>query len=201
MVIGNWLYVRAQGAILAVVVAGLWLAGVGLASGEGVPGQEAAAAEGRIYQRQFTAPELAPIYEAVHIGLENSRFFVIQELDIGKNLARNAARWGEDYNRNRFEQVRGMVICNPWYANQLLNRDPRLMVLCPITLTFLYRKEVGIVLYERLRPAGVGSPAEELLREMDETVIVAVEKATPGGESLYGPRPGDFPGGTSEEPP
>jgi len=197
MVIGNWLYVRAQGAILAAVVAGLWLAGVGLASGEGVPGQEAAAAEGRIYQRQFTAPELAPIYEAVHIGLENSRFFVIQELDIGKNLARNAARWGEDYNRNRFEQVRGMVICNPWYANQLLNRDPRLMVLCPITLTFLYRKEVGIVLYERLRPAGVGSPAEELPLEMDETLIVAPQMATPVEESQSGLRPGVLPVGPS----
>lgn len=36
---------------------------------------------------------------------------------------------GEDYNRNNFEGVHSMVICNPWYANQVLNLDPVMMTL------------------------------------------------------------------------
>ncbi|HSR63949.1 MAG TPA: hypothetical protein VLN56_11145 [Gammaproteobacteria bacterium] len=36
---------------------------------------------------------------------------------------------GEEYNRNNFEDVHSMVICNPWYANQVLNLDPVMMTL------------------------------------------------------------------------
>lgn len=36
---------------------------------------------------------------------------------------------GEDYNRNNFEGVHSMVICNPCYANQVLNLDSVMMTL------------------------------------------------------------------------
>lgn len=118
------------------------------------------------------------IYDKVYKALEESRFFVIFEVNIGKNLARNAERWGDDYNRNKFEGVRSMVICNPWYANQVLNLDPELMALCPLTVTLLYKNGNATVLFEKLMPVAKGSPAEAILWEVENTIISAIEGVT-----------------------
>ncbi|MGH8246349.1 MAG: DUF302 domain-containing protein [Gammaproteobacteria bacterium] len=121
--------------------------------------------------------EFGAVYSRVHPALEEARFFVIFEADIGHNLARNADRWGEDYNRNAYEGVRSLVICNPWYANQLLNLDPELMALCPMSVTLLYKGGVVTVLFERLGVVAPGSPAADVLWEVENTIITAIESA------------------------
>ena len=119
-------------------------------------------------------------YDRVHAALEEARFFVIFEADIGHNLARNAQRWGDDYNRNAYEGVRSMVICNPWYANQLLNLDPKVMAVCPMSVTVLYKQGVITVLFERLTAAAPDSPAHDVLWEMENTIISAIESVAMG---------------------
>jgi len=152
------------------------VAGLALALPLAAPSQQQAEQGGFVYRQQVRAP-LDQVYPQVYRELEASRFFVVQELNIGKQLARNAERWGEDYNRNRIEAVRAMVICNPWYANQLLNLDPDLMALCPLNVMLLHKQGMSTVQYRRLQPAAVGSPAEELLWEVDNRIIAVIESA------------------------
>jgi len=115
------------------------------------------------------------IYQNLYKSLEDSGFYVIFEANIGKNLEKNAERWGEDYNRNKFESVRSMVICNPNYSNQLLNLDPKMMALCPMNVTLLHKQGKTTVLFERLMPNAAGSPAQDILWEMENGIISAIE--------------------------
>jgi len=115
------------------------------------------------------------VYQELYKALEVARFYVIFEANIGKNLARNAEKWGEDYNRNKFEAVRSMVICNPEFANQVLNLDPKMMALCPLTVTLLYKEETTTILFEKLIPVAKGSPAEDVLWEVENTIISTIE--------------------------
>ncbi len=115
------------------------------------------------------------VYQSVYKSLEEARFYVIFETNIGKNLARNAKRWGDEYNKNHFELVKSMVVCNPYYANQVMNLDPKMMALCPMTITVMYKKGKSTVLFEKLTPVAEGSAAEDVLWEVENTVITAIE--------------------------
>lgn len=117
------------------------------------------------------------VYQAVYKSLEKANFYVIFEANIGKNLARNAKRWGEDYNRNGFDMVKSMVICSPYYVNQVLNIDPKMMALCPLTVSVLAKGESTTVLFERLVPAAGDSPAVDILWEVENTIITAIDNA------------------------
>ncbi len=121
------------------------------------------------------AGKLDDIYPQLYKALEASGFYVIFEANIGKNLSRNAEKWGEDYNRNNFTGVKSMVICNPYYANQVLNLDPKLMALCPLTVTVLEKDANTTVLFERLTPIAAGSPAEDILWEVETTILSAID--------------------------
>jgi uncharacterized protein (DUF302 family) len=134
----------------------------------------AAAQTDAIYEANIDEP-VDEIYQELYKALEAARFYVIFEANIGKNLARNAEKWGEDYNRNKFEAVRSMVICNPEYANQVLNLDPKMMALCPLTVTLLYKAGTTTILFEKLTPAATGSPAEDILWEVENTIISTIE--------------------------
>lgn len=122
-----------------------------------------------------TQQAMETVYPKLYKALENSRFYVIFEANIGKNLARNAEKWGDEYNRNKFEEVRSMVICNPDYANKVLNLDPKMMAMCPMTVTLLYKQGTTTILFERLTPVAVGSAAEDILWEVENTIISAIE--------------------------
>ena len=117
------------------------------------------------------------VYSAVYKSLEESRFYVIFEANIGKNLARNAKRWGDDYNRNKFELVKSMLVCNPFFANQVMNLDPKMMALCPITITVMSKQGRTSVLFKKLTPVAEGSAAEDVLWEVENTIMTAIENA------------------------
>jgi len=119
----------------------------------------------------------AEVYQAVYKSLEESRFYVIFEANIGKNLARNAERWGDEYNKNKFEFVKSMVVCNPYYTNQVMNLDPEMMSLCPLNITVMSKTGKSTVLFEKLTPVAKGSPAEDVLWEIENTIITAIENA------------------------
>jgi uncharacterized protein (DUF302 family) len=129
-----------------------------------------------IYQAVIEAP-FDSTYDKVYKALESQRFYVVYELNIGKSLARNKERWGEEYNRNEFEEVRTMIVCNPWYANQVLNKDPRMIALCPLTISVLYKKGIVTIYFERLTVKTEDGPLSELLWEIESTIISAIEGA------------------------
>ncbi len=80
------------------------------------------AAESTVFELVVDKP-IAEVYPAVYKSLEQARFFVVFEPDIGANLSGFAKRWGDDYNRNGLSAIRSMVFCNGWYTNQVSNKD------------------------------------------------------------------------------
>ena len=59
----------------------------------------AAEANPGVYMQQVDKP-VSAVYDKLYKSLEDARFFVVFEPNIGKNLARFSDKWGDDYNRN-----------------------------------------------------------------------------------------------------
>jgi len=130
----------------------------------------------RVYQQRVEKP-VDDVYAAVYSALEDARFFVVFEANIGKNLAGFAERWGDDYNRSKLSAIRSMVFCNGWYANQVSNLDPVMLGFCPLHITIIENNGVTTVLFNRPSVMAGDSPALPVLREVENGVIAAIEKA------------------------
>ncbi len=116
------------------------------------------------------------VYSNVYKALEQAKFYVVFEPDIGSNLSRFAKRWGDEYNQNRLNTIRAIVFCNGWYANQVSNRDPDMLGLCPLHATVIAKGGKTTVLFNRPSVIAAGSPALKLIREIENEVIDAIRK-------------------------
>lgn len=114
-------------------------------------------------------------YDQVRQSLEDHRFFVVFEPNIGNSLSHFKERWGDDYNRNGFEEIRSLVFCNPWYANQVVNKDPEMAALCPLSVTLLHKKGVTQLMF--LRPSQIHpeSPSQAILEELEVDIVKALK--------------------------
>jgi len=116
-------------------------------------------------------------YKKVYTSLEDNRFFVVLEPDIGANLSRFGKNWGDDYNQNKIERIKSMVFCNGWYANLVSNADPDMLGLCPLHVTMTHKAGVTKVLFVRPDFVAKGTKAEKVARELTQGVIEAIDKA------------------------
>ncbi|MFT5133560.1 MAG: hypothetical protein ACI9SC_002033 [Gammaproteobacteria bacterium] len=135
---------------------------------------------GSVYEITVTAV-FDHLYDSAYKLLEESNMFVVKELNIAATLKRNKKKWGDNYNKNGYEEVRTLVLCNPWYANEVLNRTPRLMTLCPLAVSFLHKEGETTILYGYRAPLAEGTSSYEIFREIDSTIISAIKIAA----SLY----------------
>lgn len=138
-----------------------------------------AAGAGAVYTRDINR-DFEPVYREVYTGLEDAGFHVVYEAFISDALAKHAGEWGDDYNRNHYEVVRSIVICSPSYANRILNRDPRMLAVCPINVTVLYKQGVTTLLFVRLASIDRNSPAGDVLREMDNRILGVLRGVSAG---------------------
>ncbi len=120
---------------------------------------------------------LSEVYERVYKNLEDARFYVVFEANIGANLARFSKKWGDDYNRNKLDEIRSMVFCNGWYANKVSNLDPNMLGFCPLHITLIERQGKTTVLFNRPGMIAQDSPAKALLLNIETKVIAAIESA------------------------
>lgn len=116
------------------------------------------------------------VYDKVYKSLEDARFYVVFEPNIGANLANFAEKWGDDYNRNKLSAIRSMVFCNGWYANKVSNLDPNMLGFCPLHITLIERDGKTTVLFNRPSVISQHSPAKDLLMEIETEVVTAIEK-------------------------
>lgn len=129
-----------------------------------------------VYQKTIDA-SMDETYKRVYEQLEENRFFIVFEPNIGKNLSGFAERWGEDYNHNGLTGIRSMVFCNGWYANAVSNADPSMLALCPLHITLIEKDSMTTVLFSRPTVIAAGSPAAEIVTEIESKVINALDKA------------------------
>jgi uncharacterized protein (DUF302 family) len=133
-------------------------------------------ADSSIYQLKVDKP-MTEVYDKVYKSLEDSRFYVVFEPNIGKNLLSFAERWGDQYNRSQLSAIRSMVFCNAWYANQVSNRDPGMLALCPLHLTLIEKDGSTTALFLRPTAVAENSPAKDILADLEFEVIAAIKKA------------------------
>ncbi len=130
----------------------------------------------RVYAVDVEAP-MEQVYADSMLALEDMGFAVVAELNIGAGLAKKAWRWGANYNRNRYTEVRSMVLCHPEHANEVLNQDPVMMAMCPVTLTVLYKEGVTSLLFDRPSYGiAADNPAYPVLARLEEDFIAALER-------------------------
>ncbi len=133
----------------------------------------ATAAEKAVFQQSVPKP-VAEVYDEVREALENAKFSVVFEANIGKRLANFADRWGDDYNKSGLSAIRSMAFCNGRYANQVSNLDPSMLGFCPLHLTLIEKSGATTVLFNRPSAAIRNSPALPVLREIETSVITAI---------------------------
>ena len=127
-----------------------------------------------VYIQQVDKP-LSRVYDSVYKSLEEARFFVVFEPNIGANLASFSKKWGDDYNQNNIAEIRSMVFCNGWYANKVSNLDPDMLGFCPLHITLIEREGKTTVLFNRPGIIAQNSPAKELLLTIESEVIEAIQ--------------------------
>jgi len=148
------------------VLAALLLPAVTVLATENNPG---------VYVQQIDKP-VSAVYDQLYKSLEDARFFVVFEPNIGENLARFSEKWGDDYNRNKLTAIRSMVFCNGWYANKVSNLDPKMLGFCPLHLTLYEHEGKTTVLFNRPGAMAQDSPANELLKKIEGEVIEAIRQ-------------------------
>ena len=119
---------------------------------------------------------LTEVYDKVYASLEDARFYVVFEANIGSNLAGFAERWGEQYNMSKLSAIRSMVFCNGWYANQVSNKDPGMLAFCPLRLTLIEKDGSTTALFARPTVIAADSPARDILAELEAEVIAAIKQ-------------------------
>lgn len=128
-----------------------------------------------VYIQQVDKP-VSAVYDSLYKSLEEARFYVVFEPDIGKNLAHFSEKWGDDYNRNKLSEIRSMVFCNGWYANKVSNLDPNMLGFCPLHLTLTEHDGKTTVLFNRPAVMAQNSPAKALFEEIEAEVIAAIKQ-------------------------
>lgn len=126
--------------------------------------------------RQHVDKPVSAVYDKVYQSLEDARFFVVFEPNIGANLSRFSEKWGDDYNKNNLTALRSMVFCNGWYANKVSNLDPNMLGFCPLHLSLIERDGETTVLFNRPSVIAADSPAKEVFIEIEAEVIEAINK-------------------------
>jgi len=128
-----------------------------------------------VYRQHVNKP-LSAVYDKVYQSLEDARFFVVFEPNIGANLSRFSEKWGDDYNKNNLTALRSMVFCNGWYANKVSNLDPDMLGFCPLHLSLIERDGETTVLFNRPGVIAKDSPAKDVFIEIEAEVIEAIKK-------------------------
>lgn len=123
-----------------------------------------------------TNKPISKVYGNVQASFEASRFFIVDELNIGKNLSNFSEKWGDEYNQNELSAIRSIIFCNGWYANQVSNKDPRMLGLCPLHMTLIEKDGKTTALFNRPTIIAKDSPAYDLIVRIEQEVIELIKK-------------------------
>ncbi len=137
------------------------------------------AGESTVFEYSVNRP-LDEVYSQVYKGLEDDGFYVVFEANIGRSISSMADKWGEDYNRSKLSGMRSMVFCNGWYANQVSNKDPRMLALCPMRMTLIEKDGKTTALFARPSVIAASSPALPILQRLENEVMAAIKKSMNG---------------------
>lgn len=126
--------------------------------------------EGTVYIKKRKKP-MHVLYKSVLQAFENNGYFITFEPNIGKAMRPYAQRWGRDYNKNKIEEIRSMVLSNPWHANKIANADPSLLAMFPLTVTLIQKGKYTTILFVRPSKVAQTSRGQAVAEELEKDVI------------------------------
>lgn len=129
-----------------------------------------------VLKRISDAP-LDDVYQRLYQALEDEKFWVVFEADMGKRMAKLSDKWGEDYNRNALKSVKSMVFCNIWWTNRIANADPDLLALCPLHLSLYAKDGKTHVVMPKLSAIAEGSSGAYKAAELEAELTAIVDGA------------------------
>jgi uncharacterized protein (DUF302 family) len=109
--------------------------------------------------------------------LEEQNLYIIFKADISGTLARMKGKLGKNYNKKGYEAVKSIIICNPFYANDVMNADPDMMALCPLKIMLMSKNGKTTALFVLPSKLAKKSPAKKILIEVEKRVKIALKKA------------------------
>jgi uncharacterized protein (DUF302 family) len=118
---------------------------------------------------------MSQVYPNMLSSINESRFYLFLELNIGKNLSNFSEKWGDDYNQSGLSAIRSIVFCNGWYANQVSNKDPKMLGLCPLHITLIEKDGKTTALFNRPTVTSKSSPAHEIVVKIEKEVIKMIK--------------------------
>jgi uncharacterized protein (DUF302 family) len=118
---------------------------------------------------------MSQVYPNMLSSIDESRFYLFFELNIGKNLSNFSEKWGDDYNQSGLSAIRSIVFCNGWYANQVSNKDPKMLGLCPLHITLIEKDGKTTALFNRPTVTSKSSPAHEIVVKIEQEVIKMIK--------------------------
>jgi len=112
-------------------------------------------------------------YPELKKAIEANRMHVIYEMDLLKKFKESgyAKKFGKDFNKNKVEGVKTLLICNGYVGNQVSNLDPRMMVLCPIKITLIQKNGKTVVSFVKSASLARNKQVRDLLQTLDEVII------------------------------
>jgi hypothetical protein len=129
-----------------------------------------------IYKVGIDKP-VSAIYEGLKEALEEERMFVVFEPNIGRNISGFAEKWGDNYNRNKLSEIRSLIFCNGWFANEVSNLDPDMLALCPLSITLTEKNGNSTALFVLPSVVAGDSPAKAILKKLEDKVKAALTSA------------------------
>lgn len=129
-----------------------------------------------IYKKEVKAG-FAETHKKVYAALEKHKFYVIFEAHISDNLSRFKNKFGAEFNKNKLDTIRSLVVCNIDYVNRVSNLDPDFLGLCPLRVVLVEKKPLTRILF--IKPSGIAkdSPARAVILEVESAIIKAIESA------------------------
>ena len=118
---------------------------------------------------------MSQVYPNMLSSIEESQFYLFLELNIGNNLSNFSEKWGDDYNQSGLSAIRSIVFCNGWYANQVSNKDPKMLGLCPLHITLIEKDGKTTALFNRPTVTSKSSPAHEIVVNIEQEVIKMIK--------------------------
>lgn len=109
--------------------------------------------------------------------LEDQNLYIISKADISGTLKRMKVKLGKAYNKRHYTTVKSIIFCNPFYANDILNLDPSMMALCPLKIMLLEKDGKTTALFILPTSLAKGSPAKNVLGELENKVKKALKSA------------------------
>lgn len=116
-------------------------------------------------------------YPKLKAAIKKNHMNIIYELDLIKQFKDKgySEKFGSEFNKNKLDGVKTLLICNGYVGNQISNLNPAMMALCPIRLTIIQDSRKLTVTF--LRHDSINAPQEvkSLLTTLDTILINTIE--------------------------